>query len=138
MGFLWFGKNIDTWQDIGSEKDINEQKTKLEVEWDINLAKKEESQRLYDNYRNEAAKPDVPQARRERAAYEMSQQVKRQRRIDEELNLIQVNLETVQTVLSLKEAERRDKQLGVVLGNVNQHGALRPLDRTSAQGWRPS
>jgi hypothetical protein len=57
MGFLWFGTNIDTWKDIGSEKDLKEQKTKLEVEWDINLSKKEEAQRLYENYRNEAAKP---------------------------------------------------------------------------------
>jgi len=118
MGFLWFGKNIDTWQDIGSEKDLKAQKTKLEVEWDIALGKKEEAQRLYENYRREAGKQDVPQARKERAAYEMSQQTKRQRRLDEELNLIQLNLDTVQTVLSLKDAEQRDKDLSLVLGNI--------------------
>ena len=118
MGFLWFGKNIDTWQDIGSEKDLKAQKTKLEVEWDINLGKREEAQRLYENYRGEAAKQDAAQSRKERAAYEMSQQVKRQRRLDEEINLIQVNLETVQTVLSLKDAEQRDKDLSKILGDI--------------------
>ena len=118
MGFLWFGKNIDTWQDIGSEKDLKAQKTKLEVEWDIALGKKEEAQRLYENYRVDAAKQDTAQPRKERAAYEMSQQIKRQRRLDEEINLIQVNLETVQTVLSLKDAEQRDKDLSKILGDI--------------------
>ena len=118
MGFLWFGKDIDTWQGLGSEKDLKDQKNKLEVEWDINLAKKEEAQRLYENYRREAGKQDVPQARKERAAYEMSQQIKRQRRVDEELNLIQLNLDTVQTVLSLKDAEQRDKDLSKILGDI--------------------
>ena len=118
MGFLWFGKNVDTWQDIGSEKDLKVQKTKLQVEWDIALGKKEEAQRLYENYRSEAAKEAVGQARKERAAYEMAQQTKRQRRLDEEINLIQINLETVQTVLSLKDAEQRDKELSKILGNL--------------------
>ena len=118
MGFLWLGKNIETWQDIGSEKDLKAQKTKLEVEWDIALGKKEEAQRLYENYRGEAGKQDAAQSRKERAAYEMSQQIKRQRRLDEEINLIQVNLETVQTVLSLKDAEQRDKDLSKILGDI--------------------
>jgi len=118
MGFLWFGKNIDTWQDIGSEKDLKAQKTKLEVEWDIALGKKEEAQRLYENYRVDAAKQDTAQSRKERAAYEMSQQIKRQRRLEEEINLIQLNLETVQTVLSLKDAEERDKNLSKILGDI--------------------
>ena len=46
MGFLWFGKNIDTWKDIGSEKDLKEQQTKLQVEWDVTLAKKTEAERF--------------------------------------------------------------------------------------------
>ena len=119
MGFLWFGKNVDSWKDIGSEKDLKDQKTKLEVEWDINLVKKEEASRLYQNYRTEAAKDGVSDGRRERAAWEMSLQVKRQRRLDEEINLIQTNLDTVQTVLGLKDAEKRDKELTNVLGNMD-------------------
>lgn len=118
MGFLWFGKNVDTWKDIGGEKDLKSQKTKLEVEWDIVLGKKEEAQRLYENYRGEAAKQGTAQSRKERAAYEMSQQVKRHRRLDEEIKLIQLNLETVQTVLGLKDAEQRDKNLSKILGDI--------------------
>jgi hypothetical protein len=119
MGFLWFGKNIDSWADIGSEKDLKGKKVELEVEWNLNLTKREEAQRLYENYRNEAAKPEVSTSRKERAAYEMAQQVKRQRRLDEEVNMITTQLEDVQTILALKEAEQRDKQLTSALGNLN-------------------
>jgi len=119
MGFLWFGKNIDSWKDIGSDKDLNDQKSTLELEWNINLKKKEEAQYLYDNLRTAARQPDISQPRKEQAAYQMSQQLKRQRRLDEELNLIQTNLETVQTVTSLREAEQRDKELSITLGNIN-------------------
>jgi len=119
MGFLWFGKNIDTWKDIGSEKDLKEQQTKLQVEWDVTLAKKTEAERFFSAYADEAAKEGTSSGTRERAAYEMSQLTKRTRRLDEEINLIQVNLETVQTVLALKDAEQRDKDLSVSLGNLN-------------------
>ena len=64
MGFLWFGKNIDSWADIGSEKDLKGKKVDLELEWNLNLTKREEAQRLYENYRNEAAKPDVSNPRK--------------------------------------------------------------------------
>ena len=119
MGFLWFGKNVDSWKDIGSSKELKDQKIKLEVEWDINLAKKEEVQRLYSSYRTEAAKEGINEGRRNRAAHEMSQQTKRQRRLDEEINLIQTNLDTVVTVLGLKDAEERDNQLSKVLGEMD-------------------
>jgi len=119
MGFLWFGKNVNSWKDIGSSKELNGEKIKLEVEWDINLAKKEEVQRLYSNYRTEAAKEGVTEGRRDRAAYEMSQQIKRQRRLDEEINLIQINLDLVVTVLGLKNAEERDGQLTNILGGID-------------------
>ena len=119
MGFLWFGKNVDSWKDIGSSKELNGEKIKLEVEWDINLAKKEEVQRLYSNYLTEAAKEGVTEGRRNRAAYEMSQQSARDLRLDEEINLIQANLDLVVTVLGLKNAEERDGQLTNVLGGID-------------------
>jgi predicted nuclease with TOPRIM domain len=118
MGFLWFGKNIDTWQDIGSEKDLKAQQTKLQVEWNIAVGKKEEAQSLYEKYRDDAVKQDTAQSRLESAAWEMSKQVKIQRRLDEEMNLIAHNFEDVQTALDLKDAEQGDKNLSKILGDL--------------------
>jgi MarR-like DNA-binding transcriptional regulator SgrR of sgrS sRNA len=118
MGFLWFGKDVDTWADIGSEKELKSRARDLQLEWDMNIGKKEEASRLYENYRDVAQKPGSSQPRRERAAYEMAQQTKRGRRLDDENNLITKNLETVNTILALKEAERRDKQLSKMLGET--------------------
>ena len=121
MGFLWFGKTINTWKDIGDEKDLKEQREKLNVEWKLLLARKEKAQSQFGEYLKEAEKDSTSDSAKERAAYELSRIRKSIRRYDEELNLTQVNLGTLDAVLDLKNGSECSigPTLSLSLGQVD-------------------
>jgi len=120
MGFLWFGKTINTWKDIGDEKDLKEQREKLNVEWKLLLARKEKAQSQFGEYLKEAEKDSTSDSAKERAAYELSRIRKSIRRYDEELNLTQVNLTTLDAVLDIKkECSRGSISLTTSLGKMD-------------------
>jgi len=119
MGFLWFGKNIDTWKDVGETKDLQAQRSKLNSEWKLLLARKQESQSQFEKYLEEAEKDSTSDSEAELAAYEMGRITKAIRRFDEEINLTQVNLGILDGVLALKDAEKRDDDLGITLGKLS-------------------
>jgi len=119
MGFLWFGNAVNKWKDIGDEKDLKEQRAKFNGEWTLLLSRKETAQSLYQKYTQEAAKDSISNSAKERAAYEMGRITKSIRRYDEELNLTQVNLGTLDAVLNIKKAEERDHALSISLGKMD-------------------
>ena len=131
MGFLWFGKNIDAWKDIGETKDLRAQRSKLNGEWKLLLARKQESQSQFGKYLAEAAKDSTSDSEAELAAYEMGRITKAIRRFDEEINLTQVNLGILDGVLALKDAEIRDIELGISLGKLSPEDLQAALIRAS-------
>jgi hypothetical protein len=119
MGFLWFGNAVNKWKDIGDEKDLKEQRAKLNGEWTLLLSRKETAQSQYKRYTQEAAKDSIDGSAKERAAYEMGRITKSIRQYDDELNLTLKGLGTLDAVLDLKKAEARSDALRVSLGNLS-------------------